>query len=123
MFRTCEDCTAWRVMACTRASACQGSPEGGPASAPAAIDVPEFELKRLDVEDGDVLVYRTRSKLTPDQAERIADRIDRHAQRHGFHDVRTIVLDDCSDLAIERPARADTRMRHQAPRPVPVITR
>ena len=123
MFRTCKICTASRATACMRAGACQWTPDGGAPSVPVAIDIPEFDLKRLDVEDGDVLVFRTRSKLTPDQAERIADRIDRHAQRHGFHDVRTIVLDDCSDLAIERPARADTRLQHQAPRPVPVNTR
>ena len=123
MFRTCENCTASRAMVCTRASACRWTPEGGAAPAAAPIDIPEFELKRLDVEDGDLLVYRTRSKLTPDEAARIADLIDRHAQQHGFHDVRTIVLDDCSDLSIERPAQAATRMQHQAPRPTPIITR
>ncbi len=123
MFRTCESCTARLATACVRAGACQRTPGGGAPSASVAIDIPEFELKRLDVEEGDLLVYRTRSRLTSGQADVVADRIDRHVRQLGFTNVRTIVLDDCSDLSIERPAHARTRMQHQARREPPTAMR
>ncbi len=84
--------------------------DGAPSEPTDTVPI-EGDLKRLDVEEGDILVFRTRSKLTAEQAERIAGRVDAFAARHGFREVRTMVLDGCSDLDVaDRPrARQETR--------------
>ena len=77
------------------------------------------QLKRLDVESGDILVLRTRRKLSEAIVEKWQDELLRLCRAHGARDVSVLVLDDCTDLTIERPARHDTRMQHQAGREPP----
>ena len=76
----------------------------------------EFQVKRLDIEEHDILVLRTAKKLTEDEAHAAADMVEAIAARTGFRYVTPLILDNCSDLSIERP---DTAMAHQRPRDVP----
>ena len=81
------------------------------------------QLARLDVESGDILVLRTRCKLQPATAARWQDELLALCRSHGVRDVSVLVLDDCTDLSIERPKHADTRMQHQARREPPIVSR
>lgn len=80
------------------------------------------QLSRLDVENGDILVLRTAKKLSAATAEKWQDELLELCSAHGVRDVSVLVLDDCTDLTIERPQRVDTRMQHQAFRAPPIIT-
>ena len=75
-----------------------------------------IEVKRLDVENNDILIVRTAEKLSPEKAADFHDRVLELAQRHGVKGVTVVVLDGCTDLTIERPS---TAMAHQRPRPQP----
>lgn len=81
------------------------------------------QLARLDLQEGDIVTVRTRAKLDPAKAARWQDGLEKLVRAQGWRDVRVIILDDCTDVSIERPARLDTRMQHQAPRPAPIVTR
>lgn len=87
------------------------------------MDDLDLQMKRLDVESGDILVVRTAKKLTRAEADAIDAQVSQLARRHGVRDVSVIVLDNASDLTVERPGAVDTRMQHQAPRPAPVVSR
>lgn len=80
------------------------------------------QLSRVDVENGDILVLRTAKKLSTATAEKWQDELLELCAAHGVRDVSIIVLDDCTDLTIERPQRADTRMQHQAFRAPPIVS-
>ena len=80
------------------------------------------QLSHLDVESGDILVLRTRQKLQAATAEKWQDELLELCRAHGVRDVSVLVLDDCTDLTIERPRHADTRMQHQAFRAPPIIS-
>ena len=71
----------------------------------------DVQVSRLDVENGDILTLRTRHTLTRDQADALHDEVSRLARRHGVRDVSVLVLDNCTDLAVEvqRPSRLVTR--------------
>lgn len=75
------------------------------------------QLARLDIEDGDILTVRTRAKLTAEKATRYQRELLELCRSQGFQHVSVIILDDCSDLTIERPRKAPTGMQHQAARP------
>lgn len=77
------------------------------------------QLSRLDVESGDTLIIRTRSKLQAETAARWQDELQELCRSKGCRDVIVIVLDDCTDLTVERPQQADTRMQHRAPAVAP----
>ncbi|GJD67258.1 hypothetical protein MMMDOFMJ_0172 [Methylobacterium gnaphalii] len=81
-----------------------------------------LQVSRLDLEDGDIIVVRSRSKLSPETAERYQDQVQALARAHGFRQVSVVVLDDCSDLSIEPVAKLPA-MQRQAERTAPVITR
>ncbi|MCJ2143722.1 hypothetical protein [Methylobacterium sp. E-066] len=81
------------------------------------------QLDRLVVRHGDILVLRTRQKLQPATAAKWQDELIGLCKDAGVRDVTVLVLDDCTDLSIERPQRADTRMQHQAFRPTPIVSR
>lgn len=76
----------------------------------------EVQVRRLDVEDNDILVVRTAEKLSQEKSDAFHDRVLELAQRHGVKGVTVVVLDGCTDLTIERPS---TAMAHQRPRAVP----
>ena len=78
------------------------------------------QLARLDVESGDILVLSTRAKLQPATAARWQDELIALCRSQGVRNVTVLVLDDCTDLTVERPAT--TLMQHQAPRLVPMVT-
>ena len=80
------------------------------------------QLSRLDVESGDILILRTREKLQAATAEKWQDELLELCRAHGVRDVSVVVFDNCTDLTIERPQHADTRMQHQAFRAVPIVT-
>lgn len=63
----------------------------------------DLQVGRLDVENGDILVVRTRHVLTSAQAEKIHDTLERLVRRHGVRDVSVLVFDNNSDLTVERP--------------------
>ncbi|TXM65737.1 hypothetical protein [Methylobacterium sp. WL120] len=83
----------------------------------------DLQVKRLDVESGDILVVRTAKKLTRVEADAIDAQVSQLARRHGVRDVSVMVLDNATDLTVERPGPVDTRMQHQAPRPAPIVMR
>ncbi|WP_375455730.1 hypothetical protein [uncultured Methylobacterium sp.] len=82
-----------------------------------------LQVKRLDVEHGDILVVRTAKTLTRAEANAVEAMVSGLARRHGVRDVSVMVLDARTDLTVERPGAADTRMQHQAPRVVPIVSR
>ena len=100
-------------------------PRALPLTHGSACDVSDLDLqvKRLDVESGDILVVRTAKKLTQAQADAIDAQVSQLARRHGVRDVSVMVLDNATDLTVERPGPVDTRMQHQAPRLAPIVSR
>lgn len=82
----------------------------------------DLQLGRLDIEDGDILTVRTRAKLTAEKAARYQRELLELCRSQGFRHVSVIILDDCSDLTIERPKKAPTGMQHQAVRPFPITS-
>ncbi|MFC6772535.1 hypothetical protein [Methylobacterium gregans] len=70
----------------------------------------ELQVKRLDIEEHDVLVLRTAKKLTQDEADAAVDMVESIARRSGIRFVTPVVLDACSDLSIERP---EPRLPHE----------
>lgn len=78
------------------------------------------QVSRLDIEDGDILTVRTRAKLTAEKAARYQRELLELCRSQGFRHVSVIILDDCSDLTIERPRKAPTGMQHQHVRPFPI---
>ena len=81
------------------------------------------QLSRLDVEQGDILVLRTRQRLQPATAARWQDELINLCREQGIRGISVLVLDDCTDLTVERPKRPDTGMMHQAARLVPYVSR
>lgn len=63
----------------------------------------DLQVGRLDVENGDILVVRTRQILTTAQADRIHNDVALLARRHGVVGVSVVVFDNCADLTVERP--------------------
>lgn len=63
----------------------------------------DLQVRRLDVENGDILVVQTRQVLTPAQAEKAHEDVAALARRHGVRDVSVVVFDNCADLTVERP--------------------
>lgn len=88
---------------------------GETPTGPRAVEDLELQVKRLDIEEHDVLVLRTPKKLTEDEAHAASEMIEEIAARSGYRYVTALVLDNCSDLSIERPG---TAMAHQRPRDV-----
>lgn len=72
----------------------------------------DLQVKRLDVEHGDMLVLTTAKKLTQAQADAAHDLVAQLARRHGVRDVSVLVLDNCSDLTVERRERP---AKHRGP--------
>ncbi|WP_289015719.1 hypothetical protein [uncultured Methylobacterium sp.] len=75
-----------------------------------------LQLRRLDVENGDILVLRTPEKPTRETADTWHDQVQQAVREQGLRDVTCIVLDNCTDLSVERPS---TAMQHQRPRKLP----
>ena len=101
----CLTCPPERRAYC-RGQGCQ-APSAAPIAAdPGAVGDLGLQVKRLDVENGDILVVRSKSRLAPVRAAEIHDQVAALASRHGIRDVTVMVLDDCSDLSVERPGPA-----------------
>ena len=82
------------------------------------MDDLELQVKRLDVESGDILVVRTARTLTRAEADAVDAMVSQLGRRHGVRDVSVIVLDNCSDLTVQRPCAShapatDTSMRQR----------
>ena len=77
------------------------------------------QLARLDVEDNDILVVRTRRKVSEATAAKWQDGLERLVRAAGVKGVSILVLDDCTDITVER---LDTSMQHQPPRPTPIVS-
>ena len=140
---TCPNCTASRAVACGREGCRERLAElrvatvVGPArdellqAARAELGLcrvaqaeDDFapQLARLDLQEGDIVTVRTRSKLDADKAARWQDGLEKLIRAQGWRDVGVLILDDCTDLSVERPTRPDTRMQHQAPRALPIVS-
>lgn len=89
---------------------------GEAPAGPRTVEDLELQVKRLDIEEHDILVLRTAKKLTEDEAHAAAEMVEAIAARTGFRNVTPLILDNCSDLSIERP---QTAMAHQRPRDLP----
>jgi hypothetical protein len=81
------------------------------------------QLARLDLQEGDIVTVRTRSKLDADKAKRWQDGLEKLIRAQGWRDVGVLILDDCTEIAVDRVARPDTRFAHQrrdVPQPMQV---
>ena len=62
------------------------------------------QLDRLEVQHGDILVLRTRQKLQPATAAKWQDELIDLCEAAGVRDVTILVLDNATELTVERPA-------------------
>ena len=76
------------------------------------------QLDRLEVRHGDILVLRTRQKLLPATAAKWQDELIRMCRDAGVTDVTAVVLDDCTELTIERPATRLVQQHRDVPQPM-----
>ena len=65
------------------------------------MDDLETRVRKLDVEDGDLLVITSPRRLSIEQAKRLGQTIDQVAVAVGLK-VTALVLDDCMDLKVIR---------------------
>ena len=117
---SCEDCCERLLASCGREGCALKLAEARTATvAPTIFDGVEAQVSRLDVEDGDILVVRTRRKVSEATAAKWQGGLERLVRAAGVKDVSILVLDDCTDITVER---FDTRMQHQPPRPTPIVS-
>ncbi len=88
-----------------------GEPRGEPPSGgssgvkPAESQDIEFKIARLELRPGDVLVVRTKQRLSRAQIDRLADLIKPAIGSH-----RCLILDSDTDLAVLTPAEIEARL-------------
>ncbi|MCJ2067769.1 hypothetical protein MKK75_02930 [Methylobacterium sp. J-030] len=73
------------------------------------------QLDRLEVQHGDILVLRTRRKLPAATVTKWQDDLIRMCRDAGVTDVTALVLDDCTELAVERPAMRLVQQHRDVP--------
>lgn len=76
------------------------------------------QLDRLEVQPGDILVVRTRRKLQPAKATAWQDELIRLCKSSGVTDVTVLILDDATELTVERPATRLLQQRRDVPQPM-----
>lgn len=76
------------------------------------------QLDRLEVRHGDILVLRTREKLQAATAEKWQDELIRMCRDAGVRDVTVLVLDNATELTVERPATRLVQQRRDVPQPM-----
>lgn len=112
MFHFCAACPPGRQHRCaaqgchrTLALACAEArlAEAYTQPTPSELGSLDLQVRRLDVESGDILVVRTAKTLTREQADLAHDTVAKLAARHGIRDVSVLVLDACTDLTVQRP--------------------
>lgn len=69
-----------------------------------------LQIRRLEVENGDILVVRTPGKLTREKSDAWHAEVQQLVREQGLRDVTCMVLDGCTDLTVERPT---PRLPHQ----------
>ena len=83
-----------------------------------AFDGAEAQLARLDLQEGDIVTVRTRSKLDADKANRWQDGLEKLVRAQGWRNVGVLILDDCTDIAVDRPATRLVQQRRDVPQPM-----
>jgi hypothetical protein len=78
------------------------------------------QLERLEVRHGDILVLRTRQKLQPATAARWQDELIGMCCDAGIRDVTVLVLDNATDLTVERPNTRLVQQHRDVPQPMQV---
>ncbi|MBP2494697.1 MULTISPECIES: hypothetical protein [Methylobacterium] len=76
------------------------------------------QLARLDLQEGDIVTVRTRSKLDADKAKRWQDGLEKLIRAQGWRDVGVLILDDCTDLTVDRPTTRPAQQRREFPQPM-----
>ena len=79
------------------------------------------QLSRLDLEENDLVVVRTRSKLSVEKSACWQDGLEKLIRAQGWRNIGVLILDDCTDIVVERAARPDTRQlqqRQDVPQPM-----
>ncbi len=76
------------------------------------------QLDRLEVRHGDILVLRTRQKLQPSTAAKWQDELIELCAAAGVRDVTVLVLDDATELTVERPATRLVQQNRDVPQPM-----
>jgi hypothetical protein len=81
-------------------------------------EVLDRQLDRLEVRHGDILVLRTRRKLPAATVTKWQDDLIRMCRDAGVTDVTVLVLDDCTELTVERPATRLVQQVRDVPQPM-----
>jgi len=76
------------------------------------------QLDRLEVRQGDILVLRTRQLLQPATAKKWQDDLIRMCEASGVRDVTVLVLDNATELTVERPATRLVQQNRDVPQPM-----
>ncbi|MBE7201419.1 MAG: hypothetical protein INR70_26950 [Parafilimonas terrae] len=76
------------------------------------------QLDRLEVRHGDILVLRTRQKLQPETAAKWQDELIRMCRDIGVRDVTVLVLDNATELTVERPQTRLVQQHRDVPQPM-----
>lgn len=136
---TCPNCTASRVVACGREGCRERLAELRVATVVGPIRAEMLEaaraemglghlslveedfapqLARLDLQEGDIVTVRTRSKLDADKAKRWQDGLEKLIRAQGWRDVGVLILDDCTDLTVDRSTTRPAQQRRDFPQPM-----
>lgn len=83
-----------------------------------AFDGAAAQLGRLDLQEGDIVTVRTRSKLDADKAKRWQDGLEKLIRAQGWRDVGVLILDDCTDLTVDRSTTRPAQQRRDFPQPM-----
>ena len=73
------------------------------------------QLDRLEVRHGDILVLRTRQLLQPATAEKWQDELIGMCRDAGVRDVTVLILDNATELTVERPETRLVQQRRDVP--------
>lgn len=84
---------------------------------PLAEDIAR-QLDRLEVRHGDILVLRTSQKLQPATAARWQDELIGMCAASGVQDVTVLVLDNATELTVERPNTRLVQQHRDVPQPM-----
>jgi len=76
------------------------------------------QLDRLEVRHGDILVLRSSQKLQPAKAAAWSDELIRLCAASGVTDVTVLVLDNATELKVERPATRLVQQSRDVPQPM-----
>jgi hypothetical protein len=76
------------------------------------------QLDRLEIRHGDILVLRTQQKLQPATATKWQDELIGLCKDAGVRDVTVLVLDNATELTVERPATRLVQQNRDVPQPM-----